>query len=92
MSNLSQDVPQKVINLGEWHFLHFVKHTQMAEKKIFNGDSETNSNIMFLAEYNENIRLMCFKSDPWTRDDIADHKIFMFSGVLDISKASFKKN
>ena len=61
----------------------------MVEKKLFNGKSETNSNIMFLAERKGKIRLMCFKSDPWTRDEEAEHMIFMFSGVLDIKGAAY---
>ena len=56
----------------------------MLEKKVFNGDSEIKSNIMFLAEYQGKIRLMCLKIDPWKREDVAEQKLFMFSGVLDI--------
>ena len=63
----------------------------MAEKKLFNGQSETNSNIMFLAERKGKIRLMCYKSDPWARDDETQHKLFMFSGVLDIKGAAYEK-
>ena len=29
--HLAQNVPQRVINLGEWEFMSFVNHTQMVE-------------------------------------------------------------
>ena len=46
--HLAKDVPQKVVNLGEWEFVNFVSHTQMAEKKIFKQNHEGYCNIMFL--------------------------------------------
>jgi len=58
-----------VINLGKWEFVHFVNHTQMAEKKLFGAEHETNCNITFLAEHDNKIRLMSFRSDPWLRED-----------------------
>ena len=58
-------MPQSIINLGEWEFVCFVNHTQMCEKKLFNSEKETNTDIMFLAERDGKLRLMSFKHNPW---------------------------
>ena len=67
--HMAQDIPQKIINLGEWEFVSFVNHTQMVEQKVFEQDKETNCDIMFLVEREGKIRLMSFKSNPWLRRD-----------------------
>jgi len=38
--NTSQNIPQKVIDLGEWEFVHFVQHTQMTERRLYGSDVE----------------------------------------------------
>ena len=89
--HLAQDsMPQRVINLGDWEFVCFVNHTLMCEKKVFQEENETNSDIMFLAERNGKMRLMSFKSNPWLNsEDEDDHgfdevndSIYLFSGIL----------
>ena len=74
--NLSKNVPQRVVSLEkEWEFVHFVSHTLMSEKKIFDERREKNCNIMFLAKHRgerEETRLMCLRSDPWTISETDD--------------------
>ena len=43
----------------------------MREKKIFRKEYEQGASIMFLAERQGKIRLMCYKIDPWEYDDDA---------------------
>ena len=62
---MALNMPQKIINLGEWEFVCFVNHTQMVEQKLFGRQKETNCNIMFLARRKNKYRLMSFKSNPW---------------------------
>ena len=45
---MAMDIPQKVIDLGEWEFVSFVNHTQMVEKKVFGFEHESNCDVMFL--------------------------------------------
>ena len=89
--HMAMDIPQKVIDLGEWEFICFVNHTQMVERKVFEFERESNCDIMFLAEREGKIRLMSFKSNPWLRRDefprsnqenIFKQSIFLFSGIL----------
>lgn len=47
---MAMNIPQKVIDLGEWEFVAFVNHTQMVERKVFEFEKESNSDIMFLVE------------------------------------------
>ena len=65
----------------------------MVEQKIFDGNHEMNSDIMFLVRRDGKTRLMSYKSNPWKPfdwdDDYADpetdgykHSIFLFSGIL----------
>ena len=65
----------------------------MVEKKLFDGEHEMNSDIMFLVQREGKTRLMSFKSCPWKPfdwdDDWTDgaregykHSIFLFSGIL----------
>ncbi len=88
---MAMDVPQKVVNLGDWEFLHFVNHTAMIEKKLFDQDHEINCDIMFIAQNKEGKkRLMSFKQNPWVRPDYTEtsystwkkHSLYLFSGVL----------
>ena len=48
--HMAQDIPQRVIHLGDWEFVCFVNHTQMVEQKCFNKSKETNCDIMFLVK------------------------------------------
>ena len=91
--HMAQDVPQKIINLGEMRFVCFVGHTQMAEQRLFGYDHETNCDIMFLVQFEgENaLRLVSLKINPWLKDDddktyedsdICKHELFIFSGYL----------
>ena len=48
--HMAMNIPQKVIDLGEWEFVAFVNHTQMVERKVFEFEKESNSDIMFLVE------------------------------------------
>ena len=67
--HMAMDIPQKVINLGEWEFVAFVNHTQMVEQRVFEFERESNCDVMFLVERQGKIRLMSFKSNPWLRRD-----------------------
>ena len=58
-----------MINLGEWEFVAFVSHTQMAERKLFDKDKETNCDIMLLVEREGKIRLMSYKNNPWLHEN-----------------------
>lgn len=90
--HMALNMPQKVVNLGEWEFVCFVNHTQMIEQKLFEKSKETNCDIMFLVRRNKKLRLMSFKSNPWlNRDeepskadpDIVKNSIYLFTGRLD---------
>ena len=91
--HMAQDVPQKLINLGEMRFVCFVGHTQMAEQRLFEYKHETNCDIMFLVQFGEehSLRLVSLKMNPWLKDDddktyedsdICKHELFIFSGYL----------
>jgi hypothetical protein len=68
----------------------------MPEKKLFGAEHETNCNITFLAEHDNKVRLMSFRSDPWLREDAYpdeydfehsfEHSIFLFNGAITDSK------
>ena len=60
-----KDMPQKVINLGEWEFVSFVNHTLMCEQKLFGKTHEENCDIMLLVERKGKMRLISYKIDPW---------------------------
>ena len=88
-----QDMPQKLINLGDMRFVCFVGHTQMAEQRLFDFKEETNCDIMFLVQYGDehSLRLVSLKMNPWLKDDddkdyrdseIYKHDLFIFSGSL----------
>ena len=87
--NTAQNVPQKVIDLGEWEFVHFVNHTQMTEKRLYGSDVEQNCNITFIAERDNQLRLMSYRTDPWMSEDEINeddlsykHSVFLFSGAI----------
>ena len=63
--HLAYNQPQKIVNLGEWEFVSFVKHTQAVAQKIFKTVDETWSNVMLLVKRKEKLRLMCISTDPW---------------------------
>ena len=50
--HMAQDMPQRLIDLGQMEFVCFVNHTQMAESRLFGMDKETNCDIMFLVLFN----------------------------------------
>ena len=89
---MAQNMPQRVIHLGDWEFVSFVNHTQMAEQKLFEMSRESNCDIMFLVRRRNKVRLMSFKSNPWlsqkekpnrqTHPEIYKQAIFIFNGVL----------
>ena len=73
--HMAMDIPQKVIDLGEWEFVAFVNHTQMVERKVFEFERELNADVMFLVERLGKIRLMSYKSNPWLRSkDVVNQK------------------
>ena len=90
--HMAQDMPQRIIHLGEWEFVCFVNHTQMVEQKCFEKKKETNCDIMILVRKDDKIRLMSFKSNPWlpyehvaseAEDiDVVKQSIFIFSGDI----------
>ena len=63
--HMAQNMPQRIIHLGQWEFVCFVNHTQMVEQKLFDKRKETNCDIMFLVRMREKYRLMSYKSNPW---------------------------
>ena len=86
------DMPQKVINLGEWEFVSFVNHTLMCEQKLFGKTHEKNCDIMLLVERKGKTRLISYKSDPWFKhlkqDPEQDSKqdyLYISTGFLKIN-------
>ena len=87
--HLAKSSVQKVINLGEWEFVNFVNHTQMAERRIYKENYEAYCNIMFMVRRKDKLRLMCYRTNPWVLDDNAEFieekdkdSIILFSGVI----------
>ena len=96
--HLAKSSFQKVINLGEWEFVNFVNHTQMAETKIYKEEYEAYCNVMFLVRREDKLRLMCYRSNPWILDDNTEFieerdkdSIILFSGVIAESEEFSKK-
>ena len=90
--HLAQNMPQRIIHLGDWEFVCFVNHTQMVEQKLFKKQKETNCDIMFLVRREGKIRLMSYKSNPWLKfdeeandadADVFKQSLFMFSGSFE---------
>ena len=64
----------------------------MAEQRLFGMDKETNCDIMFLVLYENKLRLVSLKTNPWLKfdddrrrergSDIYKHDLFMFTGSL----------
>ena len=88
---MAQNMPQRIIHLGQWEFVCFVNHTQMVEQKLFDKEKETNCDIMFLVRRSDKYRLMCFKSNPWldfqelpsgTDNNVIKQSLYLFSGSL----------
>ena len=63
--NFALNEPQKRINLLNWKFVCFVKHNIQTEQCYFQEKDEFNRNIMILAEYENKLRLLTFKQNPW---------------------------
>ena len=89
--HMALNMPQRIVNLGEWEFVCFVNHTQMIEQKLFAKQKETNCDIMFLVRRNDKYRLLSFKSNPWlefseepsgTDEDVIKQSLFLFSGAV----------
>ena len=58
--NMAADVPCKMIDLGEFEFVSFVKHTQMVNKKLFHKQREDKIIFTILVRHNENLRLISY--------------------------------
>ena len=83
-----KDMPQKVINLGEWEFVSFVNHTLMCEQKLFGKTHEKKCDIMLLVERKGKMRLISYKSDPWVnhlKQDPKQDYLYISTGFLKIN-------
>ena len=89
--HLSQYMPVKKINLGNWSFVCFVRHTPDVEKQVYGYETENNCEIMMLLRRGNRVRLLSIKACPWTpygqendleRDEYA-LSLFKFSGMIE---------
>ena len=63
--HLSQNIPQRIINLGAWEFVSFVNGNLMHSHS---GDLEdTSQQILFLVKHprTEQMKLVYIQADPW---------------------------
>ena len=58
--NIAADVPCKMIDLGDFEFISFIKHTQMVNKKLFRKQREDKIIFTILVQHNGNLRLISY--------------------------------
>ena len=74
--HLAHNQPQMIVNLGEWEFISFVNSSQTADYE------PTDSRIFhFLAQYNQNVRIMKFAIRPYEKED-KPYSLSIFTGKL----------
>ena len=89
--NIGADLPCKLIDLGEFEFVSFVKHTHMVNKKLFRKYKEDTIIFTILVRHSSNLRLISYKIKSAFTDQTIDSsqegdsmvdKIYLFSGIL----------
>ena len=82
--HMAQDMPQRILNLGESEFISFVQGS--------NERSLTDCRIHFLVKHKSKIKLMMIKLDPWKRIETKEvpfnepESIFLFNGTVSLPK------
>ena len=59
--NLAADTPCKMIDLGEFEFVSFVKHTHIVNKRLFRKQKEDRVVFTVLVSHKGNLRLLSYK-------------------------------
>ena len=86
ISNVQQASPIRILDLDQFHFVHFVDQSPGIAKDEFEY-SECSTSIMFLVQCHGTYRLMSFVDKPYAKLNEQRPEFHLLSGTIDFAAA-----